>query len=194
LFAAGALGERSKAEMSSSEWEEFFKMAGQYYVVGRFAAFAGLIPITGNLLHHAVEMFLKGGLSKNGVSLVDLKKMGHNLPNIWTKFKTTFDDPALDQFDDAICSLHRFEDIRYPDLIVAKGLLATINVTSQPPPLNSPPPEPKYELCLQDIDALVGQLFVTASASPSAFLSWRFHKPEAKKYLSEQNVVSSLIK
>jgi hypothetical protein len=38
--------------MSSSEWEEFFKMAGQYYVVGRFAAFAGLIPITGNLLHH----------------------------------------------------------------------------------------------------------------------------------------------
>jgi hypothetical protein len=66
--------------MSSSEWEEFFKMAGQYYVVGRFAAFAGLIPITGNLLHHAVEMFLKGGLSKNGVSLVDLKKMGHNLP------------------------------------------------------------------------------------------------------------------
>jgi hypothetical protein len=73
--------------MSSSEWEEFFKMAGQYYVVGRFAAFAGLIPITGNLLHHAVEMFLKGGLSKNGVRLVDLKKMGHNLPNIWTSSK-----------------------------------------------------------------------------------------------------------
>jgi hypothetical protein len=55
------------------------------------------------------------------------------------KFKTTFDDPALDQFDDAICSLHRFEDIRHPDLIVAKGMLATINVTSQPPPLNSSP-------------------------------------------------------
>jgi len=180
--------------MSSSEWEEFFATAGQYYVVGRFAAFAGLIPITGNLLHHAVEMFLKGGLSKNGLSLVDLKKMGHNLPNIWMKFKTTFNDPALDQFDDAIRSLHRFEDIRYPDLIVAKGMRATINITSQPPLPNASPPEPKYELCLQDIDALVGQLFGTTSANPAAFLSWRFIKPEAKKYLSEQNVVSSLIK
>jgi hypothetical protein len=75
--------------MSSGEWEEFFKTAGQYYVGGRFAAFAGFIPITGNLLHHAVEMFLKGGLSKNGSSLVDLKKMNHNLPNIWAKFKAT---------------------------------------------------------------------------------------------------------
>jgi hypothetical protein len=181
-----------KQKMSSREWEEFFTTAGQYYVVGRFAAFAGFIPITGNLLHHAVEMFLKGGLSKNGLSLVDLKKMSHNLPNIWTKFKTTFNDPALDQFDDAICSLHRFEDIRYPDLIVAKGMIATINITRQPPLLNSSRPEPKYELCVQDIDALVGQLFATASANPAAFLSMRFYKPEAEKYLSEQNAVSGL--
>ena len=62
--------------MSSSEWDEFFATAGQYYVVGRFAAFAGLIPITGNLLHHAVEMFLKGGLSKNGSSLVKMTALG----------------------------------------------------------------------------------------------------------------------
>jgi len=120
--------------------------------------------------------------------------MGHNLPNIWTKFKTTFNDPALDQFDDAIRSLHRFEDFRYPDLIVAKGMHATINITSQPPLPNSSPSEPKYELCVQDIDTLVGQLFRTTSANPAAFLSLRFIKLEAKKYLSEQNVVSSLIK
>ena len=180
--------------MSSSEWGEFFAEAGQYYVVGRFAAFAGLAPITGNLLHHAVEMFLKGGLSKKGLSLADLKKLGHNLPNIWTKFKTTFNDPALAQFDDAVRSLHDFEDIRYPDLIVAKGMQVAINITSQPTLLNSSRPEPAYALCLQNIDALVGELFRTVSANPAAFLSWRFHKPEAKKYLSEQNLVSSLIK
>ena len=139
-------------------------------------------------------MFLKGGLSKNGLSLVDLKKMSHNLPNIWTKFKTTFNDPALDQFDDAICSLRRFEDIRHPDSIVAKGMFANINITRQPPLLNllnSSRPEPKYELCVQDIDALVAQLFATASANPAVFLS--FHKPEAEKYLSEQNAVSLTI-
>jgi hypothetical protein len=89
-------------------------------------------------------MFLKGGLSKKGLSLADLKKLGHNLPNIWTKFKTTFNDPALVQFDDAIRSLHDFEDIRYPDLIVAKGMQVAINITSQRTLLNSSRPEPAY--------------------------------------------------
>jgi hypothetical protein len=47
---------------------------------------------------------------------------------------------------------------------------------------------------VQDIDALVAQVFATASANPSAFLNLRFHKPEAKKYLTEQNVETSLTK
>jgi hypothetical protein len=175
-----------------SEWEEFFKTAGQYYVTGRYAAFAGFIPVTGNLFHHAVEMFLKGGLSKNGLSLAELKKLSHNLPNCWTKFKTTFNSPALNKFDNTISSLHRFEDIRYPDLIVEKGMLAAINITKQAPLINTSGPEPTYELCVQDIDALIAQVFVTASANPSAFLNLRFHKPEAKKYLTEQNVETSL--
>ncbi len=182
----------NEGQKMTNEWEEFFKAAGQYYVAGRYAAFAGFIPITGNLLHHAVEMFLKGGLSKKGVSLADLKKLGHNLPNIWKKFKATFNDSVLDQFDGAISSLHRFEDIRYPDLILEKGMLATINITRQTALLHPSGPVPTYELCLQDVDELVGQLFITASANPTAFLSMRFHKPEAKKYLSEQNVVGSL--
>ena len=177
------------------EWEECFKPAGQYYVAGRYAAFAGFIPVTGNLFHHAVEMYLKGGLSKKGMSLADLKKLNHHLPNIWRKYKATFNDKALDQFDDAITSLHRFEDIRYPDLIVQKGMEAIVNILRQHViPLVSSGPEPKYELCVQDIDELVGQLFTTASANPRAFLSNRFHKQEAKQYLAEQNVVSSLTK
>jgi hypothetical protein len=28
-----------------------FKTAGKYYVAGRYAAFTGFIPVTGNLLH-----------------------------------------------------------------------------------------------------------------------------------------------
>jgi len=178
--------------MSSTDWEEFFKTAGQYYVAGRYAALAGFIPTTGNLLHHAVEMYLKGGLSKNGRSLTDLKKLNHNLPNIWTKFKETFNDPALNQFDDVISSLHRFEDIRYPDLIVAKGMLTTIDITRQGRVVQPAGREPRYELCLEEIDELVGQLFTTASANPAAFLSMRFGKAEATHYLKEQNTVGSL--
>jgi hypothetical protein len=60
-------------------------------------------------------------------------------------------------------------------------------------PLDHSRPEPIYEVCVQDIDELVGQLFTTASANPRAFLSM-FVKQEAKQYLTEQNLVSSLTK
>jgi methionyl-tRNA synthetase len=181
------------------EWQEFFKSAGQYYVVARYAAFAGFIPITGNLFHHTIEMFLKGGLSKGGMTFAELKRLGHDLPKIWTRFKATFNDPALDQFDDTLSSLHRFEDIRYPDSILSKGMLATIDITrhaplTNPPGLNLPRQEPTYELCVQDIDELVGEIFAITSANPSALLSMQFHKPEAQEYLKKENTVSSLIK
>jgi hypothetical protein len=42
--------------------------------------------VTGNVFHHAVEMFLKGALAKTK-PLSDLKKLGHNLPNIWKEFR-----------------------------------------------------------------------------------------------------------
>jgi hypothetical protein len=130
-----------------SEWEEFIKTAGQYYVAGRYSAFAGFIPTTGNLFHHAIEMFLKGGLSKTGITLADLKKLSHDLPKIWETFKRTFKDQSLDRFDHVIASLHRFEDIRYPDLIVQKGMNAKIEILA---PARPPGPqsgsEPVYEL------------------------------------------------
>ena len=44
---------------------EFFSAGTQYYVAGRYAVIVGLIPVAGNLLHHAVEMFLKGGLASS---------------------------------------------------------------------------------------------------------------------------------
>jgi hypothetical protein len=40
---------------------EFFKTGCQHYLAGRYAAFAGLNPVIGNVLHRAIENFLKGG-------------------------------------------------------------------------------------------------------------------------------------
>jgi len=75
---------------------------------------------------------------------------------------------------------------------------AVIDITKQSAPLNSSDPEsqtgmPQYELCVQDVDSLVGQLFTTTSVNPVAFLSMRFHKAEAKQYLKEQNTVRTLV-
>src|SRR5262245_31044728 len=38
---------------------EFFDSGVQYHATGRWAARRGLLPVCGNLYHHAIEMFLK---------------------------------------------------------------------------------------------------------------------------------------
>ena len=83
----------------------FFQNGCQYYVAGRYAAFAALNPVAGNLMHHAIEHLLKGGLSETK-TLSELKKLMHNLPSIWETFKAQANDPALARFDDVISGLH----------------------------------------------------------------------------------------
>jgi hypothetical protein len=54
----------------------FFDTGSQYYIAGRYAVFAALIPIAGNILHHAIEQLLKGALSET-VSLKHLTWIIH---------------------------------------------------------------------------------------------------------------------
>jgi hypothetical protein len=78
--------------MSDRERERFFSSACDYYIAGRFAAFARLNPVVGNLLHHAIEMYLKGALAKTK-SLVALDKgFKHNFPKLWKAFKQHAND------------------------------------------------------------------------------------------------------
>src|SRR5947209_1571333 len=95
--------------------EEFLSNGRQYYIAGRFSVLGALMPVAGNLMHHAVEHFLKGGLAKT-VSLDDMKKkLGHKLPKIWDAFKMQANDPTLARFDEVVSTLNEFEEIRYPD-------------------------------------------------------------------------------
>jgi len=82
--------------------DECFKYGSQYYVAGRYGVFAGLIPVAGNLHHHAIEMFLKGALSKTMTSEEMRRKLGHRLPKIWKKFKQRACDPSLSRFNRVI--------------------------------------------------------------------------------------------
>jgi hypothetical protein len=134
-------------------------------VAGRYTAFAGLIPVTGNVFHHAVEMFLKGALAKTK-PLSDLKKLGHNLPNIWKEFKAQANDQALDEFDRLIEKLNKFEDIRYPDKIMQEGMMARIDITRAGMPVGSTPAVPEYNLCVEDIDQLTEKIFEVGSRNP----------------------------
>jgi hypothetical protein len=35
---------------------EFMRLGTQYYIAARYVAWAGLLPVSGNLYHHAIEM------------------------------------------------------------------------------------------------------------------------------------------
>jgi class 3 adenylate cyclase len=65
---------------------EFFRYGSQYYLAGRYGVFASLLPVAANLHHHAIEMLLKGALSKS-VTLKEMKdKPGHKLERCWEAF------------------------------------------------------------------------------------------------------------
>jgi hypothetical protein len=179
-----------------SNWADvkFLSNGMQYYVAGRFAMLAESNPVAANILHHAVENFLKGALAKAGATLPELKSHGHNLQSLWSAFRLKCAGPSLTQYDAVILALQAFEEIRYPDLVVQKGMQSTFNITR--PTLRmgitwpSLPP-PKYELCLQDIDELVEQIFTSASLNPKAF-STILSRAEYK-FLTKENVVSSWV-
>lgn len=170
---------------------QFFSLGTQYYVVGRFSAFAGLNPVTGNQLHHAIEMFVKGALSKTK-SLSDLKRLGHSLPRVWAEFKQQTGDSSLNRFDPVITQLDKFETIRYPDEILSKGMSSTINIVRSPPFAGSVAGVPHYEVCLEDVDELVDAIFVAASRNPKSYLVSMLMKPEAREYVTRENKVSGL--
>ena len=102
----------------------------QYYVAARYSAWSGLW-VCGNLYHHALEMFLKSGLSQIR-SLPELKKFQHKLVNIWNAFKADF-PAALSQFDKTITELADFEEIRYPDEVLKNGAQIIIDYHRQGP-------------------------------------------------------------
>jgi hypothetical protein len=163
------------------------RSAIDYYAAGRYAVFAVLHPTAGNLLHHAVEMCLKGALAKKGKSPADLKKLRHRLPRIWKEFRKEYPDD-LDSFDPIIRGLHNFEEIRYPDQIAAQGMSSEIGRGKTPPPSEPsslPTNVPSYRLYLGEIDELISKVLTAASFSPTSYTGTLF--PEARKYITEEN-------
>jgi hypothetical protein len=166
---------------------QFIQLGVQYYVAARAAARAGLLPVCGNLYHHAVEMFLKSGLVRTH-SMADLKNtFGHRLPQLWSDFKTEFPAPILAQYDQLIKDIEDFEEIRYPEKVIKQGavmILGYRSTNSTPAGSGSPQrQEPIYTLYYDDVDRLIGELFTVLSRNPLFFLGGL--KPEIKALLAD---------
>jgi hypothetical protein len=167
--------------------EMFLDLGVQYYVAGRYAAFAGLAPVSGNLLHHAIEMFLKGGLA-NALSSSDLRNLGHSLAQSWERFKVEFNDVDLTRFDEIVTQLDKFERIRYPDRVLTEGMQVRIEVTGPVVASFLTPPSsvPIYDLVLCQVDELVKAIVATINVDPTFFLG-SLVKPEAREFLAKEN-------
>jgi hypothetical protein len=184
----GYIDDRSKktqaAQLSSVNMtDHLFISAGMdYYIAGRYAVFAGLNPTAANLLHHAVEMALKGALAKKGMDLKSLKGLSHDLPRIWQKFTAQYGIDGS-SFDSVIVELQKFETIRYPDEIVKQGFTSLIGRGKPSPPSG----HMTHALWLGEIDELMDKVF-TVGSSHKAFVN---PLPEAKDYLIKENEVAA---
>lgn len=168
----------------------FAQLAIQYYIAGRAAAIHQLIPILGNLLHHAVEMSLKAALVDSH-SLRRLKRLGHGLPKLWGAFAAAYPAAAVPRFQAAVDALHRFEELRYPDSMLMNGAMMQLalhraHVSTSGSGLAS---VPTYLLVLEDVDELEEAIFAAMNLNPRFFTGSL--SPKAKEYLLVQNLHSS---
>lgn len=89
----------------------FLPIAIQYYVSGRSAAKYTFMPVCGNLFHNAVEMLLKTEVTGRHT---------HKLKSLWKEFKKNHNN--LDHYDSFIEKLHKWEEIRYPDVTFSRAM------------------------------------------------------------------------
>lgn len=165
---------------------ELFRLGTQYYVSGRFAMLAGLLPVAANLLHHAVEMFLKGALVRD-LGLGQLRCFSHDLNRVWGEFKSRVKMANAQDFDVAVGQLHRFERLRYPDTVLKEGMDAAFTLfrNQRFEVYRADGPIDHYSLVLEDIDALVESVFLSSGVNPQFHL--QILRDDAKEVLARHN-------
>jgi hypothetical protein len=174
---------RPHADSGKSHPEFFVSKGCEYYSVARFAVYAQLIDVCGNLFHHAVEMFLKAGLAKCGKTDAELRKMGHSLRKLWRAYKREYPNAGLEPHNETINQLDKHEEIRYPNsgpgsigmLVQWSGKPAKIQTSGS---LKTPK---QYAIIVNEIDDLVADLFKTSSWNPGPFMGMNQASLEAIK-------------
>jgi hypothetical protein len=163
--------------------EIFAKSGCEYYAVARFAMYAQGSYVCGNLFHHAVEMLLKAGLAKHGMTLSELKDMGHDLKELWRAYKEDHSEADLERHNKTIKRLDKHEDIRYPNPGL-HSIGVSLEWSGEPGKvttfggLRTPK---QYAVVVSDIDDLVADVLTTSSWNPGVFMGTNEAALEAVK-------------
>ena len=174
--------------MSTNPSDEFFTNGVQYYISGRFAVFSGFTPVAGNLLHNAIEFFLKGYLAKH-LTLDELRKVSHDLNLLWKLFKACTQIESPSDFDSIVRDLGEFAELRYPDTILKNGAVISISIGKNVRPVTTDCKGRKlesYSIGLQNIDSLAELIFAKSSKNPAAFFGGL--NKVAKDFLGNNNL------
>ena len=149
-------------------------------------------PVAANIIHHAVEMFLKAGLCGHTTE-AERRKLGHDLTKIWQAFKSHYDPEAkLARFDACVQGLHEFEDIRYPEgMMKPDAIVIRMQFANAPMPKGPVMPtgktQPKeFSLETSEIDTLVRAVCEAASIAIMNHLIATYREP-GKTYLKQEN-------
>lgn len=89
----------------------FLLRADEFYLLTRFCNRAFLQYMTYRIAHHALEYYLKAGLSTY-LSTDDMKKFGHDIESLWKEYEPHFSGAEVDVR--IISHINRFETMRYP--------------------------------------------------------------------------------
>lgn len=160
----------------------YFKMGNQYYVSGRFSGRAGFLPVYGNLLHHALELFIKGALLRSGD---DRERKTHNIKKLWSDIKRRVEKPDLAEFDQCIRELQKFENIRYP---VEQAKEIGFRWSKEDRNKGKQPwgEMPRYEVSMTQIDELVSAIY-DASGIPLTLIGAQMFPGLAKEHYQYRN-------
>src|SRR5258706_11325529 len=127
-------------------------------------------------------MTLKAALAKSH-SMTQLRGLGHRLPTLWSAFAAAYPSVSAAKFDSVVSALHSFEELRYPDSVMAKGAMMQFALFREHvgEPGSAPAAVPSYLLVLEDVDELEACVFDAMGVNPKFFFGPL--SPKAKEHL-----------
>lgn len=139
------------------------RLAITYWILGHQAHVWRTAPVSGNIMHLAVEMILKALLVER-VGLDALKdEYGHSLPLLWAGVLEAHPELACADTATMIERLHRYEHIRYPDVLMERG---GILMTSSAPGRLSQVTDDVAFMSTYDVDTLMRRALRKLSLNP----------------------------
>ncbi len=176
------------------QMQAYLDRAIDYYIFARKAVMLGVLPVGGSLFHIAVEMALHCGLSTK-YSQTELEKrfLHHELPYMWSEFKTTFISTKLSKFDKFVNHHRQWKELRYPKS-KSKGSIIFFGRTKPDPEVmkrnmaNFPKSNIQIEINLEDMDEFMTALILAIGINPDHIKLHLQHNAELQKLYLDENV------